>query len=181
MAKPTVKTFAPKKAEETVIEKEEVTYLVRDMNAKTFKRTHELRNQKTNQIVPVEFHMLPDAMVLPESLALPLIPIEGFEVRTMEGQVLRSRKGSEQSKQYQLRPDECVARFSELTVDGLHRVCTDEGVPFKASDTRADIIRKLLAQPLEEGAVDIINDEKDITVNVDEIDFGEDVIELDVS
>jgi hypothetical protein len=181
MAKPTVKTFAPKTVEKDIIEIKETMYHVRDMNAKDTERTHDLRNQKTNQITPVKFPVLPDAVALPESLALPLIPIEGFEVRTLEGQVLRSRKGSEQSKQYQLRPDECVARFSEMTVEGLHRVCTEEGVPFKAAETKANLIRKLLAQPLEEGAVEVINDGKDITVNVEDIDFGEDVIELDVS
>lgn len=100
---------------------EEVMYMVRDLNAKSGERVHELMDPRTKRVSPYRFQNQWDGVQVPMAIALGLVGNPGFDVKDAKGRTLQPSRtdGNDNNSGVILRAHEVIATMDELTHEAL--------------------------------------------------------------
>lgn len=127
------------------IKKTDGVMYVRDKNAYMGPRTHELVDKATGQLARFTFQDEYENVEIPVSFALPLVEIDGFEVRQNpdDPMPIKSTKEKDREVRY-LAPDEVIAKFSDLSRPALIRMAKAMGMTPKNNTTNDEIIQFIM-------------------------------------
>ena len=127
---------------------ETIKWIVRDLLATNGPRTHMLTDSHGRNH-NFTFASASAEVEIPMVMASKLVGNDGFEVRNQRGEVMRIINSLDDVRN-NLAPDECVAKFDELTQDALiaraNVIRTEHGILplFSKKDAKDDIISFLL-------------------------------------